>query len=67
MKTEKDVVIPESGKSTYTDDEKKIMEKNDLGYTELVSAMDARTSGGKVAFNVCKNYQEFEVPRWQCP
>ena len=55
------VKIPKTGQKDddgnlkpRTEDKKLIAEKNDLAYGDLISAMDAKKEGGKVAFNIIK-------------
>ena len=47
--------IPKSTKESYTDEEKKVMQLNSKAYGDLISCMDVKKDGGKVAFHLIKS------------
>ena len=49
-----ETVIPKSGQDKYTESEQKIIGLNEQAYGDLISAMDMKKEGGKVAFNLIR-------------
>ena len=58
--TNPSVIIPKTGQEFFTDEEKLIVELNDLGYGELISAIDPTKTAGKVAFNLVRKSKTLE-------
>ena len=60
---DKDVKIPKaSDPAPISEEDKKISDLNEDAYGDLISAMDLKKEGGKVAFNVIKGTKNQEYP-----
>jgi len=58
---DKDVKIPKaSDPAPISEEDKKISDLNEDAYGDLISAMDLKKEGGKVAFNVIKGIKNQE-------
>ena len=54
------VVIPKTAQVTLTDEEKKIKKLNENAYGDLLSALDLKKDGGKVAFSIIRGTKDTE-------